>query len=108
VVICGDTMQLGPQIVSETARNFDLDSSLLSRLFESPFYSMHPRARQYLHSRRYSPSPISSSSTAAAAAGDVPFCNLTKNYRFVVVVVVLVFSTPRTKPPGLICSTDAT
>ena len=48
LVLCGDHMQLGPNISSAVARLHELDLSLLQRLFERPFYKDHPRARHNL------------------------------------------------------------
>lgn len=48
LVLCGDHQQLGPHITSDEARQFELDLSLLQRLFERPVYAEHPRARKNL------------------------------------------------------------
>lgn len=48
LVLCGDHMQLGPQISSEYARLYELDLSLVQRLFERPLYREHPKARHNL------------------------------------------------------------
>ncbi|KAF9265127.1 P-loop containing nucleoside triphosphate hydrolase protein [Marasmius fiardii PR-910] len=45
LVLCGDPNQLGPIIVSDIARQNELDVSLLERLLERPVYAEHPEAR---------------------------------------------------------------
>ncbi|GAA5869299.1 hypothetical protein JCM16303_000420 [Sporobolomyces ruberrimus] len=73
VTICGDSNQLSPHIVSATARDHDLDISLLERLLRLPLYADHPFSRR---NRRKNPD----------LEWDVrrtPFVDLTKNYRSV-------------------------
>jgi hypothetical protein len=42
------SLLVGPIIVSDEARDEELDMSLLERLFERPVYAKHPQARQNL------------------------------------------------------------
>ncbi|KAF9074456.1 P-loop containing nucleoside triphosphate hydrolase protein [Rhodocollybia butyracea] len=69
--LCGDPNQLGPIITSPEARNYELDLSLLERLFGRPLYAQHPEAR-------HASLPIHQSSVCAPFK---PFVNLVKNYR---------------------------
>lgn len=82
VVLCGDHMQLGPQISSEEARRGELDLSLLQRLFERPIYRDHPEARRFKKGGA-SRSLLSDSRQERMHRRDAtaPFVHLTKNYR---------------------------
>ncbi|KAG7087423.1 hypothetical protein E1B28_013391 [Marasmius oreades] len=75
LVLCGDSNQLGPIIVSDVARQNELDVSLLERLLERPVYAEHPEARsQAVH-------PITLEWQNGGLPAFKPFVNLTKNYR---------------------------
>ncbi|KAJ3868521.1 P-loop containing nucleoside triphosphate hydrolase protein [Lentinula novae-zelandiae] len=41
LILCGDINQLGPIITSQQARTYELDVSLLERLFDRPLYAEH-------------------------------------------------------------------
>ncbi|KAJ3811569.1 P-loop containing nucleoside triphosphate hydrolase protein [Lentinula aff. lateritia] len=49
LILCGDINQLGPIITSQQARTFELDVSLLERLFDRPLYAEHAEARGFVH-----------------------------------------------------------
>jgi helicase MOV-10 len=73
VTICGDSNQLSPHIVSPTARDHDLDVSLLERLLRFPLYADHPFSRK---NRRKNPD-------AEWNIRTTPFVDLVRNYRSV-------------------------
>lgn len=75
VTICGDTKQLGPRIESTDCRNYDMDVSLLERLFERDVYRLSPFSRKATRARRAQGAKEQIQNLAT------PFCNLTKNYR---------------------------
>lgn len=79
IVLCGDDKQLGPFILSEVARNCELDLSLLARLFERPLYKNHPRARhvgaQLDGKKSLLPSYAASSRTTAASRFEGDYFN---------------------------------
>lgn len=111
LVLCGDHQQLGPHITSDEARAYELDLSLLQRLFERPVYAEHPKARKNLpaakggkllngptiqdvkdvdldaFSEAYSDSGTSQQLEASPDPSDpkidlsTPFANLINNYR---------------------------
>ena len=62
---------MGPIIVSEEARDGELDISLLERLFQREVYALHPRARSNLLALRLLENIV-------AEAYRAPFCNLVK------------------------------
>lgn len=70
LTICGDQFQLGPEIISEEARELELDVSLLGRLAERKVYREHEFRR-------------GGGGRNGRELGKVgiPFVNLTKNYR---------------------------
>jgi superfamily I DNA and/or RNA helicase len=51
VIFAGDVNQLGPEIVSATARDDGLAVSLFERLTHRPVYSQHPLSRSNMHKR---------------------------------------------------------
>ncbi|GAA5938319.1 uncharacterized protein JCM15063_000700 [Sporobolomyces koalae] len=73
VTICGDSNQLSPHVVSPTARDYDLDVSLLERLLRLPLYSDHPFARKNRAKHV----------DATWHIRDTPFVDLVRNYRSV-------------------------
>ncbi|KIL67986.1 hypothetical protein M378DRAFT_122302 [Amanita muscaria Koide BX008] len=70
LVLCGDPNQLGAIIISDVARQGDLDVSLLERLFQRRLYAEHEHARSNI-------AALSSFQRTNFA----PFVNLVKNYR---------------------------
>ncbi|KAL0952433.1 hypothetical protein HGRIS_006704 [Hohenbuehelia grisea] len=76
LILCGDYNQLGPIVLSEMARNAELDISLLERLFERPLYANHAHARSRLAKRG-----LISHFERDSESAFVPFANLIKNYR---------------------------
>ncbi|KAJ3937652.1 MAG: P-loop containing nucleoside triphosphate hydrolase protein [Lentinula lateritia] len=77
LILCGDINQLGPIITSQQARTYELDVSLLERLFDRPLYAEHVEAR---HPRRLPLTglPLHQNSVQSMFK---PFVNLVKNYR---------------------------
>jgi helicase MOV-10 len=53
VIFAGDANQLGPTILSSTARVNGLDISLFERLLARPIYSQHPLSRQNIYKRSF-------------------------------------------------------
>ncbi|KAH7877744.1 P-loop containing nucleoside triphosphate hydrolase protein [Lentinula edodes] len=49
LILCGDINQLGPIITSQQARTYELDISLLKRLFNRPLYVEHTETRGFVH-----------------------------------------------------------
>ncbi|GAW07733.1 P-loop containing nucleoside triphosphate hydrolase protein [Lentinula edodes] len=76
LILCGDINQLGPIITSQQARTYELDVSLLERLFDRPLYAEHAEA----HPRRL---PLTGFLLHQNSVQSMfkPFVNLVKNYR---------------------------
>jgi superfamily I DNA and/or RNA helicase len=51
VILAGDSNQLGPGIMSTTARQYGLEISLFERLLRRPVYSEHPLARRNVYKK---------------------------------------------------------
>lgn len=84
LVLCGDPNQLGPIVASHSARNDELDVSLLERLFERPVYAEHPLARSKFSWVAHRQVPVNFLSSPASIRKNpswIPFVNLAKNYR---------------------------
>ncbi|KAK9896449.1 P-loop containing nucleoside triphosphate hydrolase protein [Cystobasidium minutum MCA 4210] len=83
VCLVGDFQQLGPFVTSAEARTAEMDLSLLQRLFERSLYKNHPKARKNLKPQLLLPSGKTEPAQSLPNDEDLsaPLCNLLKNYR---------------------------